>query len=120
MAASGIDSSIKRFVKQESPEPLKPIEIPKYSSESETAIKPEFSPTFTLVTSPWGSGMQLVQFRATAEQVADDYLSRTISNYAAVESGHQSFEIYVLIGAVNRTVRKLKFVDKRWPEVTLV
>jgi hypothetical protein len=47
-----LDKSIKRFVKHKSLEPSKPIEIPKYSSESETTIKPEFSPTFTPVTSP--------------------------------------------------------------------
>jgi hypothetical protein len=29
------------------------------------------------VTSLWESGMQLVQFRATAEQVADDYLKHS-------------------------------------------
>ncbi|CAG8076478.1 unnamed protein product [Penicillium nalgiovense] len=67
-----LDESIKRFVKHELSGPSNPIEIPKYSSDSETTIKLESSPTS--VTSPWESGMQLVQFRATAEQVADDYL----------------------------------------------
>ncbi|KAJ5987643.1 hypothetical protein N7522_011891 [Penicillium canescens] len=85
-----LDKSIKRFVKHESPEPSKPIGIPKYSSESETTIKPEFSPTFTPVTSPWGSGMQLVQFRATAEQVADDYLKQ---NNIKLRSGRKRSSI---------------------------
>ncbi|KAJ5766681.1 uncharacterized protein N7511_004297 [Penicillium nucicola] len=69
-----LDESIKRFVKDESPGPSNSIEIPKYSTDSETTIKPESSPTS--VTSPWESGMQLVQFRATAEQVADDFLKQ--------------------------------------------
>ncbi|KAJ6041638.1 uncharacterized protein N7446_010484 [Penicillium canescens] len=85
-----LDKSMKIFVKHESPEPSKPIEIPKYSSESETTIKPEFSPTFTPVTSPWGSGMQLVQFRATAEQVADDYLKQ---NNIKLRSGRKRSSI---------------------------
>jgi hypothetical protein len=71
-----LDESIKRFVKLESSESSNHIEIPKYSPESETTIKPESSPTSIPVASPWESGMQLVQFRATAEQVADDYLKQ--------------------------------------------
>mgnify|MGYP001658510179 CR=1 FL=1 len=71
-----LDKSIKRFVKHEPSEPSNPIKIPKYSSESETTIKPEFSPTSMPVPSPWEFGMQLVQFRATAEQVADAYLKQ--------------------------------------------
>ncbi|KAJ5346972.1 uncharacterized protein N7506_000225 [Penicillium brevicompactum] len=69
-----LDDSINRFVKDESSEPSNSIEIPKYSMGSEATVKPESSPTS--VTSPWESGMQLAQFRATAEQVADDYLKQ--------------------------------------------
>ncbi|KAJ5642315.1 hypothetical protein N7490_006315 [Penicillium lividum] len=70
-----VDKSIERFVKREPTEPSNPIGIPEFSSES-AKIKPESEPLSMPVISSWESGMQLVQFRATAEQVAEDYLKQ--------------------------------------------
>lgn len=71
-----VDEAIERFIKQEPTEPVNPSEIPRPREEPETKIKTEPNLQPDPVISPWDSGMQLVQFRATAEQVADDYLKR--------------------------------------------
>ncbi|KAJ5964211.1 uncharacterized protein N7479_004087 [Penicillium vulpinum] len=69
-----IEESIQGFLKREPAKPSNPFDIPKFKTETETSIKTEPKPQSMPVSSPWKSGMQLVQFRATAEQVADDYL----------------------------------------------
>lgn len=70
------DECIERFVKRESTESLDPTKAPPFKTESEARIKSEPGIHPLLEDSPWESGMQLVQFRATAEQVADEYLEQ--------------------------------------------
>lgn len=69
-----VEESIQSLLKREPVEPSDPFDIPKFTTKTKTSIKtdPEFQSK--LESSPWKSGMQLVRFRATAEQVADDYL----------------------------------------------
>jgi hypothetical protein len=71
-----VEESIEMFVKREQAEPPNPSKTPKLSTETYTSIKTETELQAMPVASPWKSGMQLVRFRATAEQVADDYLKQ--------------------------------------------
>ncbi|KAJ5185259.1 hypothetical protein N7472_010099 [Penicillium cf. griseofulvum] len=71
-----VEESIEMFVKREPAEPPNPSETPKLSTETYTSIKTEPELQVMPVESPWKSGMQLVQFRETAEQVAEDYLKQ--------------------------------------------
>lgn len=71
-----VDETIDRFVKRELAESSNLTEIPEFSAKSDTKIKTEPEPQSMPETSPWESGTQLVQFRATADQVADDYLKQ--------------------------------------------
>ncbi|OOQ90459.1 hypothetical protein PEBR_04046 [Penicillium brasilianum] len=68
-----VDEAINKYMKREPTEPLSPHGIPQ--SLAAPGIKVESDPWFsTSMASRWRSEMQLVQFRATSEQVADDYL----------------------------------------------
>ncbi|KAJ6117645.1 hypothetical protein N7512_007370 [Penicillium capsulatum] len=85
-----VDETIKNFIKREPTEVYDLNKIPGSSTASTTRIKaePKAEPQSMPVTSPWGSGMQLVQFRETAEQVADDYLKQ--NNIKLSTSRHRS------------------------------
>lgn len=69
-----VDAYINKFVKREPVESSIPDEIPVFKTEPAANIKAETELPPTLEQSPWESGTQLVQFRKTSEQVADDYL----------------------------------------------
>ncbi|KOS43159.1 hypothetical protein ACN38_g5954 [Penicillium nordicum] len=69
-----VEEGIQSLLKREPVEPSDPFDIPKFTTETKTSIKTEPGFKSEPVSSPWKSGMQLVQFRETAEQVADDYL----------------------------------------------
>ncbi|KAJ5516512.1 hypothetical protein N7527_008072 [Penicillium freii] len=69
-----VEESIQSLLKREPAEPSDPFDIPKFTPETKASIKTESEFQSRPVSSPWKSGMQLVQFRKTAEQVADDYL----------------------------------------------
>jgi hypothetical protein len=69
-----VDAYIDKFVKQEPAESPSPDEIPPSITEPCREIKPESKLQSILEQTPWESDTQLVQFRATSEQVANDYL----------------------------------------------
>lgn len=69
-----MEEGIQSLLKREPVEPSNPFDIPIFITEAKASIKTEPESQSEPVSSPWKSGMQLVQFRATAEQVADDYL----------------------------------------------
>lgn len=71
-----VDESIERFTKRELSEPLDPYKIPQFQPKPDARTKMEPESRSKLLLCPWDSGMQLDQFRATAEQVADDYLKQ--------------------------------------------
>ncbi|KAJ5091592.1 hypothetical protein NUU61_006462 [Penicillium alfredii] len=73
-----VDETINKFIKREPTEIFNSDAIPESSTAPPTRIKSEPGPGHQSLpaTSPWDSGIQLVQFRATAEQVADDYLKQ--------------------------------------------
>ncbi|KAH8435422.1 DUF2786 domain-containing protein [Aspergillus melleus] len=72
--AGDVDDNLERLVKREQAETLNMgnvLQHPVQSEPSGTAIKDEdFS------ASPWASEMQLVQFRAMSEQIAEDYIKK--------------------------------------------
>ncbi|KAJ5636076.1 uncharacterized protein N7484_009389 [Penicillium longicatenatum] len=70
-----VDAYIDKFVKQEPAESPSPDEIPPSRTEPGREIKPESKLPSILEQTPWESDTQLVQFRATSEQVANDYLT---------------------------------------------
>ncbi|KAJ5655020.1 hypothetical protein N7490_002023 [Penicillium lividum] len=70
-----VNESIDRFVKREPGEPRRATEVPAFEPVSAVDVKAKLVASSSPATSPWESGAQLVQFRATAEQVADDYLT---------------------------------------------
>ena len=70
-----VNESIDTFVKREPGEPRRATEVPAFQPGSAADVKAEPVATPSPAASPWVSGAQLVQFRATAEQVADDYLA---------------------------------------------
>lgn len=69
-----VEEGIQSLLKREPVESSNPFDIPMSATEAKASIKTEPEFQSEPVSSPWNSGMQLVQFRATAEQVADDYL----------------------------------------------
>ncbi|KAJ5745063.1 hypothetical protein N7520_010245 [Penicillium odoratum] len=70
-----VNESIDMFVKRELGEPRRANDVPAFQPVSAADVKAEFVASSSPAASPWVSGAQLVQFRATAEQVADDYLT---------------------------------------------
>ncbi|KAJ5902535.1 hypothetical protein N7495_003063 [Penicillium taxi] len=76
-----VDEAIAKLVKRE-PIEQTPTEIPDFKLEPDASIKSDAQtkrePDLHSIPaeSPWNSGMQLVQFRETAGQVADAYLKQ--------------------------------------------
>jgi hypothetical protein len=68
-----VDETIDKYMKREPTEPVSPHGIPQSLEAPDTKVKPD-PWSSTSMASRWRSEMQLVQFRATSEQVADDYL----------------------------------------------
>ena len=83
------DDTIDKFLKQEMPEILDLNSIPAAPVQSESSMTSRADNGLKIeqsVSSPWASVMQLVRFRATSEQVADDYMKQSnikISNRTA-------------------------------------
>jgi hypothetical protein len=70
-----VDESIEKYMKRKPSEPPNPNGIPESQTEPDMKVKLETeSPTPTAAC--WKSQMQLVHFRATSEQVADEYLAQ--------------------------------------------
>ncbi|KAJ5533369.1 hypothetical protein N7494_009921 [Penicillium frequentans] len=70
-----VNESIDMFVKREPGEPRRATDVLAFQPVSAADVKAEPVVSSSPAASPWVSGAQLVQFRATAEQVADDYLT---------------------------------------------
>ncbi|OGE47657.1 hypothetical protein PENARI_c039G12346 [Penicillium arizonense] len=70
-----VDENIETYMKREPTKPPNPNEIPESLAELARKVEPETKPP-TPMASCWKSQMQLVRFRATSEQVADDYLAQ--------------------------------------------
>ncbi|KAJ6050209.1 uncharacterized protein N7446_005555 [Penicillium canescens] len=68
-----VDENIETYMKREQTKPPNPNEIPETLAEFDGKVEPETKPP-TPMASCWKSQMQLVHFRTTSEQVADDYL----------------------------------------------
>ncbi|KAJ5239618.1 hypothetical protein N7468_004237 [Penicillium chermesinum] len=68
-----VDKDIERFIKPEKTDAVDMSQIPDSKPKPSTNIKVESEPQ-PAAASPWDSGMQLVRFRQTADQVASDYL----------------------------------------------
>lgn len=70
-----VDENIETYMKRESTKPTNPNKIPESLAEFDRKVEPETKPP-TPMASCWKSQTQLVHFRATSEQVADDYLAQ--------------------------------------------
>lgn len=70
-----VDENIQTYMKPEQTKPPNPNEIPESPAEFDRKVEPKTKPP-TPMASYWTSQMQLVHFRATSEQVADDYLAQ--------------------------------------------
>ncbi|KAJ6009037.1 hypothetical protein N7522_004053 [Penicillium canescens] len=70
-----VDENIETYMKREPTKPSNPNEIPESLAKFDKKVEPETKPP-TPMASRWKSQMQLVHFRATSEQVADDYLAQ--------------------------------------------
>jgi hypothetical protein len=68
-----VDESINKYMRREPTEPPNRNGIPEYRAQLDIKVEPE-TEFPTPAASRWKSQMHLVHFRATSEQVADDYL----------------------------------------------
>jgi hypothetical protein len=69
-----VDETIDMYVKREPTEPPNPTEMPLFNMDSKAHIDTKTRAPPATEASPWETGVQLIRFRATAEQVAEDYL----------------------------------------------
>lgn len=78
--SDNVDENIDKFVKRQAAQSPELNAILKSTVNPEPKVDSELESKKTSVEqisrSPWTSGMQLVRFRATAEQVADDFLEK--------------------------------------------
>ena len=70
-----VDEIIERYMKREPSEPPNPNETPEYRTEMDIKVEHDTEHP-TPGASCWKSQMQLIHFRATSEQVADEYLAQ--------------------------------------------
>lgn len=92
-----VDETIDVYLKREPTEPPNPAEMPLFSMDSKAHLDTKTGAAPATEASPWETGAQLVQFRATAEQVAEDYVKEKKINLSRGRQRYymiQDFDAY--------------------------